>query len=72
MTSSGQWKRAVASYLACIHYADSNVGRVLKALDEGPNARDTIIVLWTDHGWQLGENSSGASSPCGSAPRTCR
>ena len=55
VTSSGQWKRAVAAYLACINYADTNVGRVLKALDLGPHARSTIIVLWTDHGWQFGE-----------------
>ncbi len=55
VTSTGQWKKAVAAYLACIHYADANVGRVLKALDEGPHADNTIIVLWTDHGWHLGE-----------------
>ncbi len=55
VTSSGQWKKAVAAYLACIHYADRNVGRILKALDEGPHADNTIIVLWTDHGWHLGE-----------------
>ena len=55
VTSSGQWKKAVAAYLACIHYADANVGRVLDALDNGPNADNTIIVLWTDHGWHLGE-----------------
>lgn len=55
VTSTGQWKKAVASYLACINYADANVGRVLQALESGPNARDTIVVLWSDHGWQLGE-----------------
>ncbi|MBI1357132.1 MAG: sulfatase-like hydrolase/transferase [Acidobacteria bacterium] len=57
VTSSGQWKKAVASYLACIHYADTNVGRVLDALDAGPHAQNTIIVLWTDHGWHLGEKN---------------
>ena len=55
VTSTGQWKRAVAAYLACINFADANVGRVLKALDGGPNAQNTIVVLWTDHGWHLGE-----------------
>ncbi|MCH8837651.1 MAG: sulfatase-like hydrolase/transferase [Candidatus Marinimicrobia bacterium] len=55
VTGSGQWKRAVATYLACIHYADQNVGRILKSLDEGPNADNTTICLWTDHGWHLGE-----------------
>ncbi|MEX2263767.1 MAG: sulfatase [Bryobacteraceae bacterium] len=55
VTSTRQWKKAVASYLACINFADANVGRVLRALDSGPNRENTIIVLWTDHGWQLGE-----------------
>lgn len=55
VTSTGQWKRAVAAYLACINYSDANVGRVLSALDKGPNRENTVIVLWTDHGWHLGE-----------------
>ena len=55
VTSTKQWKRAVASYLACIHYADANIGRVLEALAAGPNRGNTIVVLWSDHGWQLGE-----------------
>ncbi len=55
VTSHGEWRKAVAGYLACINYADANVGRVLRALETGPNARNTIIVLWSDHGWQLGE-----------------
>ncbi len=57
VTSSGQWKKAVAAYLACIHYADRNVGRVLDALDASPHADNTVIVLWTDHGWHLGEKN---------------
>ena len=55
VTKHGQWRKAVAGYLACINYADANVGRVLAALDSGPHADNTIIVLWSDHGWQLGE-----------------
>ena len=55
VTSHGEWQKAVAGYLACINYADTNLGRVLRALDEGPNADNTIIVVWSDHGWQLGE-----------------
>ena len=55
VTAHGEWRKAVAGYLACINYADANVGRVLRALDNGPNADNTIIVLWSDHGWQLGE-----------------
>ena len=55
VTAHGEWRKAVAGYLACINYADANVGRVLEALDSGPHARDTIVALWSDHGWQLGE-----------------
>ena len=55
VSSTRQWKRAVASYLACINYSDANVGRVIDALDSGPNRDSTIVVLWSDHGWQLGE-----------------
>lgn len=55
VTSTGQWKKAVASYLACINFADANVGRVLDAFQRSPHLENTIVVLWTDHGWQLGE-----------------
>ena len=51
----GQWKKGIQGYLASIHFADAMLGRVLKSLDSGPNAKNTIVVLWSDHGWQLGE-----------------
>jgi arylsulfatase A-like enzyme len=51
----GQWKKGIQGYLASIHFADAMLGRVLDALDSGPNAKNTIVVLWSDHGWQLGE-----------------
>ncbi|WP_146578996.1 sulfatase-like hydrolase/transferase [Neorhodopirellula pilleata] len=51
----GQWKRGIQGYLASIHFADAMLGRVLDALESGPNADNTIVVLWSDHGWQLGE-----------------
>jgi arylsulfatase A-like enzyme len=50
-----QWKKAVQGYLASISFADEILGRVLDGLEAGPNARDTSIVLWSDHGWHLGE-----------------
>ena len=50
-----QWKSAVQGYLASIYFADTMLGHVLDALEKGPNAKDTIIVLWSDHGWHLGE-----------------
>jgi arylsulfatase A-like enzyme len=51
----GQWKQGIQAYLASIHFADAMLGRVLEALDNGPNADNTIVVLWSDHGWHLGE-----------------
>ncbi len=44
-------------YAACITYADSLVGRILKQLDELKLRDNTIVVLWGDHGWQLGEHA---------------
>lgn len=53
--AEGQWKQAIQGYLASIAFADAMVGRVIDALETGPNARNTIVVLWSDHGWHLGE-----------------
>jgi len=50
----GQWRHAVQSYLASVSFVDAQVGRVLAALDESGHADDTIIVLWSDHGFHLG------------------
>ena len=51
----GQWRRAVQAYLASIAYADAMLGRVLDALDRSPQRDNTIVVVWSDHGWHLGE-----------------
>lgn len=50
-----QWKAAVQGYLASIAFADAMLGRLLDALERSPYADNTVIVLWSDHGWQLGE-----------------
>ena len=51
----GQWNRAVQAYLASINFADDMLGTVLDALDESAYSQDTVVVLWGDHGWHLGE-----------------
>jgi arylsulfatase A-like enzyme len=55
MLKSGRWKEAVQAYLAAIAYADAQIGRLLDALDKSAYKDDTIVVLWGDHGWHLGE-----------------
>jgi arylsulfatase A-like enzyme len=50
-----RWRQAVQAYLASISFADAQVGRVLDALDASPHAKNTIVMLWSDHGWHLGE-----------------
>ena len=50
-----QWRPLVRAYLASISFVDSQVGRVLDALEANKLADDTIVVLWSDHGWHLGE-----------------
>lgn len=49
------WREKVQAYLASSSYADAMVGRVLDALEASPYADNTIVVLWGDHGWHLGE-----------------
>ncbi len=50
-----QWDDAVQAYLASVSYADAQFGKLLDALENSPYADNTIIVLWSDHGWHLGE-----------------
>ena len=50
-----QWKKGIQAYLASIHFADAMLGRVLDALEKSPQRDNTIVVLWSDHGWHLGE-----------------
>jgi arylsulfatase A-like enzyme len=50
-----QHKNLVRSYLATTSFVDSQIQRVLDALDESAFAENTIIVLWSDHGYHLGE-----------------
>ncbi|MDG1890104.1 MAG: sulfatase [Verrucomicrobiota bacterium] len=44
-------------YAACVSYADAQVGRLMERLDQLELSDDTIVVLWGDHGWHLGEHA---------------
>lgn len=50
-----QWRKAVQGYLASITFVDTCVGRVIDAFDKSAYADNTVIILWSDHGWHLGE-----------------
>ncbi len=53
-----QWRNIVHAYLACISFSDNQVGRVLAALEKSPYADNTIVVLWSDHGYHMGEKNT--------------
>ncbi|MEM9017794.1 MAG: sulfatase-like hydrolase/transferase, partial [Verrucomicrobiota bacterium] len=58
VTENDQWRPLMQGYLASISYVDHEVGRLLDALDDSPIADNTIIVLWTDHGFHIGEKDN--------------
>jgi iduronate 2-sulfatase len=53
--SDEQTRSLIHGYRACVSYVDAQIGRVIEALDEQGLSENTIIVLWGDHGWKLGE-----------------
>jgi arylsulfatase A-like enzyme len=55
VTEHGIWKKGVQGYLASISFADACIGKLLDALETSAYAANTIVVLWSDHGWHLGE-----------------
>ena len=57
---NNEWRNILQAYLACVSYTDHNIGRVLDALEKSEYANNTIIVLWSDHGYRLGEKNTFA------------
>ncbi len=55
LQENNQWRNLVRSYLASTSFVDAQVGRLLAALEESGHAENTLIVVWSDHGWHLGE-----------------
>ena len=49
-------RELIHGYYACISYMDAQVGKVLDALKDSGELENTIIVLWGDHGWHLGDH----------------
>lgn len=53
-----QWEKLMQGYMASISYTDYQLGRLLDALDASPMKDNTIIVLWSDHGFHIGEKEN--------------
>ncbi|GAA4238840.1 sulfatase [Postechiella marina] len=43
------------AYLACVSYVDAQIGKMITALEEAGVRENTIIIVWSDHGWHLGD-----------------
>lgn len=57
-------KQLIHAYYACISYIDAQVGRLLSTLERTGLARNTVVMLWGDHGWHLGENGTWGKHTC--------
>jgi arylsulfatase A-like enzyme len=55
LRESGDWRPLVRAYLASVSFMDAQLGRVIEALEKSGRAENTLIVVWSDHGWHLGE-----------------
>jgi len=54
--SEKKQRELIHGYWACVSFLDAQIGRVLKTLDELGMADNTVVLLVSDHGWQLGEH----------------
>ncbi|MEM9365106.1 MAG: sulfatase [Planctomycetota bacterium] len=55
LNAQNLFREVTQAYLAMVSYADSNLGIILNALETSGRLENTIVVLWGDHGWHLGE-----------------
>lgn len=55
LRACNEWRPLVRAYLACVSFMDAQLGKVLAALEASGRADNTIVVVWSDHGWHLGE-----------------
>lgn len=55
LEKNDEWMNLTRSYLACTTFVDAQVGKIMEAIDRNGFRDNTIIVLWSDHGWHIGE-----------------
>jgi len=58
VTDNDQWRNFMRGYLASISYVDHELGRLLDGFDQSPMAENTVVVLWSDHGFHIGEKEN--------------
>ncbi|WP_297089327.1 sulfatase [uncultured Draconibacterium sp.] len=52
---NNQWRKMLQAYMGCITFTDVQIGKILEALENSPYKDNTIVVLWSDHGFHIGE-----------------
>jgi len=57
---NNEWANIIQAYLACVSFVDHELGRLLEKLETSKHAGNTVIVLWSDHGYRLGEKGTFA------------
>jgi len=55
--ANNEWRNMLHAYLANVSYVDAQIGRVLDALESSPYADNTVVMLWGDHGYHMGEKN---------------
>jgi arylsulfatase A-like enzyme len=60
VTENKEWKALVQSYLACVSFVDAQVERVVHAIENSKYKDNTYIVLFSDHGFHIGEKDRHA------------
>lgn len=57
-------RKLIHGYYACVSFVDAQIGRVLDELEALELDEDTIVVVWSDHGWNLGEHTLWCKHSC--------